>query len=44
MIPYEGTHRTLPNGDTISLYRQLFNWRVCISTPEDWPDFITDDW
>jgi hypothetical protein len=32
-------HRTLPDGTVLSLYEQVFNWKITRSSPESWPIF-----
>lgn len=43
MIPFDGIHRTLPDGTVLSLYRQLYNFKLTRSSPESWRYQMWDD-
>lgn len=38
-------HRTLSDGTVLSLYEQVFNWKLVRSSPESWKlGFWDDGW
>jgi len=43
-LPVEGIHRTLPDGNVISLYRQLYNFKITRSSAQSWPHTYDDSW
>lgn len=43
-LPVDGLHRTLPDGNVISLYPQLYNFKITRSSPQSWPYMWDDGW